>query len=354
MELPKVSIEPKKREVTGEIAYLNEMRRLNQVPATYLELGDLAIQQYETEASFYGVDARPEIMDEYEKYDTYPSEAVATCQALADALFALKDEKSPWTFVDIVIDKNPAEVLEKLKKIRAGNLLTADDEQLAILSDGSYYPILNFKKDDAQLLGTGMRVFGWDNPKYVRTDNMPKPNDYPRNILFYPSDEKSSIRQIELNFYYATGENLSFSESIGLYITSNGSVSLNRHIWSSAYAETGYEGHHHAHDSNVSDADIIAFSELVAEIVGDEPESHIMRINRQLQELIDSATPSAQEAIQTLLDTTSPVQAYSFLHRTLDEAGLSIAQKISNVDTAELAIKDIHTIIDDWKGRLKR
>ncbi len=354
MELPQVSIEPKKREVTGEIAYLNEMRRLNQVPATYLELGDLAIQLYETEASFYGEGTRPEIMDEYEKYDTYPSEAVATCQALADALFALKDEKSPWTFVDIVIDKNPAEVLEKLKKIQAGHLLTDEDEQLAIPSDGSYYPMLDIKKNNAQLLGTGMRVFGWDNPKYVRTDNFIRQNDYPRNILFYPSDEKSSIRQIELNFYYDTGENLSFSESIGLYITSNGSASLNRHIWSSEYAETGYEGHHHAHDTNVSDEDIIAFSELVAEIVGDEPESHPMRIDRQLQELIYSATPSAQEAIQTLLDTTSPVQAYSFLHRTLDDAGLSIAQKISIVETAELAIKDIYTIIDDWKGRLKR
>jgi hypothetical protein len=114
MERPHVINEPKQRKITGEIVYLDEARRRNETPKDYLDLSDMAIQMYETAADMYTNGQRPDIMNDYEKYDYKPSETVASCSALAGELLALKEPGSSLTFVDIYTQTDPDTILSKL------------------------------------------------------------------------------------------------------------------------------------------------------------------------------------------------------------------------------------------------
>src|SRR5438309_252759 len=107
MERPKVEALSTTRNITGEILYLDEMRRQNESPKPYAELSDSAIQMYEAEADAYTADNRPAIMEEYERYDTSLSETLASCMALTDELLKLKESDSSLTFIDIAIATSP-------------------------------------------------------------------------------------------------------------------------------------------------------------------------------------------------------------------------------------------------------
>ena len=63
MERPQVEYQPKQRNITGEVMYLSDMRRFNQAPKPFLELSDMAIQLYESEADMFTDGERPDIMD---------------------------------------------------------------------------------------------------------------------------------------------------------------------------------------------------------------------------------------------------------------------------------------------------
>jgi hypothetical protein len=115
MERPQAEIQTKQRDITAEIVYLDEMRRRNEVPKPFLELGDMAIQMYETEAATFADGKRPDIMDEYEQHDRKPSKVVASCTLLADELLKLKEPNSRLTFVDIAVEASPDTVLAKLQ-----------------------------------------------------------------------------------------------------------------------------------------------------------------------------------------------------------------------------------------------
>lgn len=353
MERPEVEIQPRQRKVTGEIVYLDEMRQRDIAPEPFQELADMAIQSYEEQADAYKDGERPAIMDEYEQHDFEPSPVVASCTALANELLALKNPKSPLTSVDIAVETDSDTVLAKLQTIAAGSLLSDDDEQLAIPSDGEYYPILDIRKQNATLVGAGLRVWGWDDQKYVFINKDDEQYEYPKHALLYPSDEQRSIRQLEVSFTYDSEDEGAggFLESVSLYLHSDGSATVSSRVWASAYAETGYEGHRGSSLDVVTDDDIAAFGDLVAEIVGDEPESVGMLQDRQLQELTEAAaTPSAQRAIQDLVKATWPAQAMYFLCRGTEEAGTTIAEQIRKEETADTAIAAIQAIIEEWEA----
>lgn len=354
MERPHGDTQPKQRAVTGEIIYLDEMRRNNEVPQSFLDLGDMAIQMYQTEAAIYPEGQRPTIMDEYEQYDYQPSEVVASCKALADELLVLKSPDSPLTFVDIVVEPEAKTILSKVQAIKAGNVLAAQDAQLAIPSDGKYYPILDMRKENATLAGAGLRVWGWDHDKLVFTRRAGEPYNYPEHVLFYPADEKSSTRQLELSFSYQNEEGGSFTESVSLYLSSGGTASISSQISSMAYAETGYEGHGGKSLDSVTDEDVAAFGDLVAEIVGNQPESVAMRIDRRLQELTEAAaTPAAQQAVQAIIEATWPAQASYFLRRQEEGADTTIAEQLCDPVTADAGIERVNTIIIEWQERMR-
>lgn len=351
MERPQVEVKTTQRNVTGEIVYLDEMRRLNVAPKSFLDLADMAIQMYETQADMYPEGQRPDIMEDYEQFDDKPSEVVASCTALADELLKLKEPGSQFTFVDIAVEAKAETVLNGLKAISVGSVLADDEDQLAIPSDGEYYPVLDFRKQDAKLVGVGLRVWGWDDQKYIFTNSKDEKYDYPRHLLVYPSDEKSSSRQLELSFGYVSGSSTRFTESVSLNLSSRGSVSISSKVWAMEYAETGYEGHGGTSRQKLTDEEIGAFGDLIAKIVGDEPKSSSMVLRERLDEITQTAaTPHAQQAIQNLIEATWPAQAEYFLTRTRPGADMTIREQLRDETTAGAAITAINSIIAEWKA----
>jgi hypothetical protein len=349
MERPQAKHQTIQRDITGEIVYLDEMRRQNIAPKPFHTLGNTAIQMHTAQADTYTDGTRPAIMDEYEHYDYQPSEAVTSCKALADELLMFKKAGSPFTFVDIVVEPSAAAVLDKLRATTTGHILADEDKQLAIPSDGEYYPILDIRKQNAKLVDVRLRVWGWNNEKYIFTNNEDEQYTYPDHALVYPSDEKSSTRQLEISFGYNDQEAGSFSESVSLYLSADGSARISSNVWAAAYAETGYEGHDGSALNNVTDRDIAAFGDLVAEIVGDKPQSVSMQIDSQLHDLTEAAaTPSARQAIQDLIEATWPAQAEYLLGRTMQGTDKTIAEQLSDEKSAEVGVTAIRAIIQEW------
>lgn len=353
MERPKVTYTPRERAVTGEIMYFNDMRRLNEHPDDYTNLSDMAIQMYEMEAAAYQEsDMRPAILDTLEQYDDKLTDTEASCLALADELLALRDEDSRWTFVDIAVSQPAEEVMAMLQAAGLGRALAADDEQLAIESDGAYYPVLDAKKVGARLVGVGLRVWGWDDKKYVFTNGPDELFDHKKHILRYPGNETIARRQVELQFSYITANDISVSESISLHIDSHTGSSIHRSIWMPAYAETGYEGHGGAELDDCSDTDVAAFGDLVARIVGDVPESMQMHNERLLRELTEKvATPEASAAIQRLIDATWPAQALHILMLRMKESGMTVGESLCDGVSVAAGIEAIDKVMRAWNEK---
>lgn len=358
MERPKISSVKKERQPTGEIMYLDEMRRQAEFPKDYVQdTSDMAKQMFETEADMakaHGV--RPEIMDLYDEYDACFSLTEASCVALADELLALKDSENRLTFVDICVDQPADEVLEKLAAIKAGELLNSDDEQLAIESNGEYYPILDYKKQDAKLVGVGLRAWGSDHDRYLFTNDENEQRTPRRDVLVFPSGEKQTLRQLEISFTYRSEkqfENESerfFTESISLFTDNNGGSHFSSEVSAMAYAETGYEGHRHGQLYEINEQDIAAFGDLVAEIVGDKPESVAMRQERYLTESIDAAvSEKVRGAIQELADLTWPAQMTYYLSLKPKGSTKHLGALMRSEENTDIVMAEIQPILDQWR-----
>lgn len=355
MERPQIDIQPKQRNVTGEIVYLDGLRRRNETPKQFLDLGDMAIQFYEAEAAMCIDDIRPAIMDEYERYDnSTPSETVASCIELANILLTLEGPDNKWSFVNVMVDVSPDTVLSKLEAISAGSILASANEQLAIESDDKYYPIVDIRKQNANLIDVGVRVWGWDDKKYVYTNEEGEACKYPQHFLMYPSDEKNISRQIDLSFAYVGKDSGRFTESVSLNLKADGSVAINTNIFAMAYAETGYEGHKRTSLDSPSEVDVAAFGDLIAEIVGDTPESVGMRVDKVLKEITDTAvTPSAKKAVQKLMKDSWPVQAHYFLTRGQKGSDKTLAELLQDAATVDSAEVALNKIIKSWKTDMR-
>jgi hypothetical protein len=234
-------------------------------------------------------------------------------------------------------------------------MLSEEAEQLAIPSDGTYYPILDIRKQNAELVGVGLRVWGWDDTKYVFTNKDGEPYEYPKHALVFPSNEKSSTRQLELSFGYKDATAGEFSESISLYLSADGSAAISSNIWAMAYAETGYEGHAGSSLHNLTDDDIAAFGDLIAEIVGDTPMCVSAKIEQQLLELTDTAaTPSAKQAICDLIEATWPAQASYLLNTLVDDEDQTLAQQLCDKTTADTTAEKVNAITKEWEARRQK
>lgn len=355
MERPKIEKKPIEREVTGEIVYLDEMRHRAEFPKDYCNnLPETTREMFDQEADMHRqLGSRPEIMDLYDEYDERLSDTEASCIALADELLALKDPKDTLTFVDICVDMPAPDVLNKVKNSKAGELLAADDAQMAIESNGEYYPILDMRKESAKLLGASLRVWGWNNERWSFTNTDDEERDPPRDLLAFPSDEKLTQRQLEIAFTYQSQSDTkdTFTESVSLVVNNAGGSSIDSNVSSMAYAETGYEGHGGDTAYDISDDDIAVFGDLVAEIVGDVPESIGMRQDRRLRELSDNAAnDEARRAIQELIDATWPAQATYLLSRRPEGGKQNIATMLLSAETADAAIQAVYDTIRRFKN----
>ena len=319
MERPKPRVKPVERDVTGEIVYLDRMRQFGIDPQVYPgDLPDMAIDVYEIAADMYkSQGARPPIMDEYDKHDMEVPELGASCASLAEVLLTHKRPNSLSSFENFIVAMPPAEVLEALQKMRAGEVLAPDNEQLALSPSGGHYSAADVIKKDAKLTSVGVRAYGWsDGSKYLFTDEPGEQLQGSGNRLSYPSNEESHSYKLEVSFSYQHPKAGYFNERVILSVGQRGTTQISSQVWVAAYADMGYEGHGEKDLKDATEDDIAAFADLIAEMVGDEPEAVWQHNDRKIREYI-STVPSevAREYLLEWVDNKSSLAVYQELAR---------------------------------------
>ena len=354
MERPKAQPRPQ-RQVTGEIEYFDWMRMTDSpVLRPYLDQSDMLIQDLEAAAgSSIDLGIRPAIMEDYDAYDKETSEMQWELKAFADEFLALRDAHSAFTFIDIHVEVSAEDVLARLQEIAAGKLLAKPDTQLAIESDGSYYPKLDITKQDSQLTGVGVRVWGWDDRKWVKMKGRKSKNTYPNDLLWFPEDEKAWTRKFDISFGYRHPKAGPFSETVSMTVSEGADrISMETNVWVSEYAETGYEGHGGTYRRKCKEADVLAFADLIAHIVGDEPISRAEYKAHQLQVIREKLAPHGYAGmLDELIDASWDVQAlYEITKPRFELRGASIADALQTYEADE-AQKILRDCIHEYRTR---
>jgi hypothetical protein len=270
--------------------------------------------------------------------------------ALADELLTHKKPDDPFSCIGIVVQDSPERVLERLGATRIGSLVCADDAQLAIPDAGERGPWLDLRKQDGKLVDVSVLVWGWDHEKTRFVGDNPA---YPNRYRDYPG-EIDKTRQLDINFGYNIG-GVDVTESVSLYgsTSSPGNVAATRHLWASAYAETGYEGHGGDGIDEPSDAELYEFLELVASIVGDTPESFGEMKARQLAELRQEFEGTEyHDIILEAIAVVRPNQAlYEITKREHEDIGtIARALKSGDKQLQQLAYERLAKIIAWFKA----
>lgn len=290
---------------------------------------------------------RADIQPAQDEFDHELSQPQADGIALADELLKLKEGNSPLTFVDIVLEGNKNDLLAEIENGPIAQLLAAPDQQLAMPSDGSYYPILDVRKENGRLIGIGLRVWGWDDEKWRYIDNNEKP---PYNIRKYPG-EIDKTRQLEIAMSYRVGRE-TVTEELSLHFGTAGYIRASSQLHMAAYAETGYEGHGGKGTSNLDDEAVYWFLDFIAKHVGDEPKSVFMLQQERINKIRDTAERNGMlSAIDDLVEGTWEAQALYIMHRPcklLD--GKSILQCIESPESAEKVKETVREILRHWKS----
>ncbi|MCA9327968.1 hypothetical protein KDA14_05555, partial [Candidatus Saccharibacteria bacterium] len=212
-----------------------------------------------------------------DEYDHELTQLQTDAIALADELLKLKEEGSSWSFVDIVFEGDRSEMLEEIESGPLVSLLYAPNEQMAIESDGSYYPTLDVRKENGQLQGIGLRVWGWD---YEKTRRIPSRDQNPSyDYKTYPG-EVDKTREIEIAMSYKVGKE-HVTEMLKLYVNAARPdyIYISSQLSMPTYAETGYEGHGGKSD-DIDEEGMYWLLDFVARHVGDEPKS-IAQLQRE-------------------------------------------------------------------------
>ncbi len=290
---------------------------------------------------------RAEIQPAQDEFDHELSQLQADGIALADELLKLKEANSPLTFVDIVLEGNKDELLAEIAHGPMAQLLATPDQQLAMASDGSYYPILDVRKQNGRLIGIGLRVWGWDEEKWRYID---RDNKYPDNIRKYPG-EIDKTRQLEIAMSYRVGSE-TITEALSLYLGTTGYVRASSRLHMAAYAETGYEGHGGKGMNNLTDEDVYWVLDFIAKHVGDEPKSVFMLQKERINKIRATAERNGMlSAIDNLVAGTWEAQALYIMYmpcKLLD--GKSIYQCIESPESAERVKNAVREILGHWKS----
>jgi hypothetical protein len=282
-----------------------------------------------------------------DKYDYELTQLDVDAIALADELLKKKPEGSPLTFVDIVLQNDRDQMLEEIQHGPFSQLLAAPDEQLAMASNGEYYPILDVRKENGRLIGMGLRVWGWEHDKvrYTKPENKKPPFKYKE----YPG-EKDQTRQLEIAMSYQVGRE-TVTEEISLYFGTISDIRASSQLHMMAYAEMGYEGHGGKSMKKLSDEQVYWFLDFIARHVGDEPKS----VGELQDEKIAVIRAEAESqgvlvAIDELINGTWSAQALYIMGKPckmLD--GKSILQALKSPDTAVQAGEAARDILAHWK-----
>lgn len=282
-----------------------------------------------------------------DEYDYELTQLEADAIALADELLKKKPEGSRMTFVDIVLQGNDDEMLDELQQGPFGRLLAAPSEQLAMKSNGEYYPVLDVRKENGRLVGMGLRVWGWEHDKirYKEPQSKKPPFEYKE----YPG-EKDKTRQLEIAMSYQVGKQ-TVTEEVSLYFGTTSGVRASSQLHMMAYAETGYEGHGGKSMSKLSEDDTYWFLDFIARHVGDEPKSiHEIQDEQLAAVRLDAERYGVQDAIDELVEGTWSAQALYIMgkpFKMLD--GKSIVECLKSPDTALQASEAARDVLAHWK-----
>ncbi len=269
--------------------------------------------------------------------------------AMADEFLKFKDS-TKLTFGDYVSQMSAEDVLRRIETTKFSKTLASPDEQLAIKSNGEYYPILDIRKENANLIGVGIRVWGWDSPKYRYTNSSQDepPYDFKEYI-----NEIDKERQIDISFSYAT-DDTTITETIILRANSArpGGAEGYSQLYCVSYAEMGYEGHEGKYLNDVNEQDIYQFLDLVAEMAGDEILSVGESKRRQMANILEGASKvGAEDLVRELIDITWEAQA-RYILTTQTSAGFSIAEGLKSSANSEFAKDMLRARIKEWRERI--
>jgi len=272
-----------------------------------------------------------------DEYDYEVTQVEADAIALADELLKRKPEGSPWTFVDIVLEGDRSKLMAEIQESPFADLLAAPDEQLAIESDGSYYPVLDVRKEKGRLVGVGLRAWGWNNDKIRWTK--PREAGPPYEYKEYPG-QKDEMRQLEIAMSYQVGRE-TVTEDLSLYFgTTSGTIRASSQLHMMVYAETGYEGHGGKGRSGVSEEDAYWFLDFIARHVGERPKSVAELLDERLATIrVNAERYGVLKSIDKLIKDTWNAQALYLMNLPcrLLEGNMSIAEGLESADTAARA-----------------
>lgn len=276
MERPRGERQPAvQRRLTAEMMYLFGRWRSGQQVGDYNRLPDTMQRMYEQDATILAaLDDEAAVLDVYKRYDDNRSELSRSCTALAEALLSFRGVHSDGMQDDFVAAPLPQEVLAKIRALRVGDLLASDDEQLAIPSDYNDSAVLDIRKADAVLTDVYLRVWkSADDRKYALTSDPGVEPQYPRDFLAYPANEVAYHYHIEVSFehYHPTAEII--QESVNLYIDGQGRLGVDRDMYIHGFGGEASDGAFVRALDGVTEQDIAAFADVIAEIVGDQPVS---------------------------------------------------------------------------------
>lgn len=348
MELPKSKYQPVERDIDGEVVYLDTMMHLGEYTGRFSDLDDYSRAAYYRLAETYAdVDYRPAIVDEYEKFDRQMPDIDRSCVKMADELLMHKFKEN-LPFASIYIDKSPESTVEKIKQTRIGELLRNDDEQLAFESDGSYYPILDIKKKYATLTGVGLSVFGWDDDRRILVDGEDPDDTFERRMIAYPEGEKLKRREFNLSFQYKMPDSYkkSFSETITFTVGETG-TSISSQVYVNEYMEMGYDGHDTKFLRNLTDDDVRAMGDMIAELVGEDPISTHERTTQEYKKFLENVTLSeSRYYIEEWVDNRWDGQVMADLRHKLKIDSVPLLEALTLPDLAEKAHEELVYYVD--------
>ena len=182
--------------------------------------------------------------------------------AVADALLAQKDPESQFSFLNISLVGDQEKIVADIHDSPLSYLLAGQNDQLAIESDGSYYPQLDIRKADLTFQEAFVRAWGWQDRKVRHTDTS---SGRPYSYVTYDGEFDTS-RQLDLVVRYTHATGGVVVETASLHTTSArpDSIQASSDIWMSEYAETGYEGHKRNYNHSPSSEEIVWMLDFIA------------------------------------------------------------------------------------------
>ncbi len=329
MERPQGSWQPPQRQMTGEVLYFQDAQANGQRIAEFSKLPESAQQQFEKDAqTMRSLGAKSDLLLLYEQHDIAPSPLSVSCRALAEALLALEGSEGENNHANVRVVMDSSEILDKLSTLRIAELIAPADEQLALPPESAEAEEVDFKKVDARFIGVGLDIWHEVQP---RNDGMP-PESMP-----YPADEKSHRFSLDLSLQYLHPVHGSIVETLSLHIDSAGGIMLASQIESPVYEQAMANGYKAKKLESVTDTDTAAFADLIAEVVGDEPETVAQHSNRTFRETVAQMPNTlSQRYIQEWLNNTSDKYVRMLVRLTSVE-GRKLQDLLLDPETADQA-----------------